>query len=272
MTDDGTGGDEFAGDSIYTVTLPGNLQTHRRLVRYRIVATDGAGKSITVPFADDPVPNFAYFCYDGVPAYNAAIAPGSTDANLSRVTTYGTDVMRRLPVYHLISKKASVETSTWTEKYGGDLYKWAGTLVYDGKVYDHIHYRARGGVWRYAMGKNMWKFDFNCGHDFHPKDNWGRDYDVGWTKLNLGACIQQGDYLHRGEQGMFESVGFRLFNLTGLEAPRTHFIQFRVIDQPNENGASQFTTDFWGLYLAVEQEDGRFLQAHNLPEIGRAHV
>ena len=40
-----------------------------------------------------------------------------------------------------------------------------GTLVFDGKVYDHIHYRARGGVWRYAMVKNMWKFDLNRGHD-----------------------------------------------------------------------------------------------------------
>ena len=120
-----------------------------------------------------------------------AIQPGGA------ATTYSSTVMNRLPVYHLLSKKASVEASNWIERYAGDLYKWEGALVYDGKVYDHIHYRARGGVWRYAMGKNMWKMDFNRGHDFHPKDNWGNEYDVGWTKLNLGACIQQGDYLHR---------------------------------------------------------------------------
>src|SRR6185369_16900973 len=138
---------------------------------------------------------------------------GNANQALAQVVTYPSDLMSKLPVYQLISKKSSVTTSTWTEKYGGDLYKWSGTLVYDGKVYDHIHYRARGGVWRYAMGKNMWKFDFNRGHDFQPKDNWGQKYNIGWTKLNLGACIQQGNFLHRGEQGMFESIGFRLFNL-----------------------------------------------------------
>jgi hypothetical protein len=261
MADAGTNGDEFPGDSLYTVVLPGSLQIHRRLIRYRIVATDSSGLSITAPYADDACPNFAYFCYNGTPAWSGAVRPGTTQP-----TTYPASVMDSLPTYHLLSKKASVEASTWIDQYGGDLYQWAGTLVYDGKVYDHIHYRARGGVWRYAMGKNMWKMDFNRGHDFHPKDNWGHEYDVGWTKLNLGACIQQGDYLHRGEQGMFESVGFRLFNLAGVEAPKTHFIHFRIIDEAAETGANQYTGDFWGLYLAVEQEDSRFLEEHDMPD------
>src|SRR4029078_5902708 len=86
-------------------------------------------------------------------------------------------------------------------------------------------------------------------------------------KLNLGACIQQGDYLHRGEQGMFESVGFRLFNLAGVEAPKTHFVQLRIVEEAEENNATnQYVGDFWGLYLAVEQEDGRFLDEHGLPD------
>src|SRR5450759_5655028 len=102
--------------------------------------------------------------------------------------------MQRLPVYQLIAKRDSVEHCTWIDKYGGALYPYAGTLVYDGKVYDHIHYRARGGVWRYAMGKNMWKFDFNRGHDFQARDNYCLLYTSQWNKLNLGACIQQGDY------------------------------------------------------------------------------
>ena len=36
MRDDGTAGDEVAGDDIYTVQLPSVLQRHRRLVRYRL--------------------------------------------------------------------------------------------------------------------------------------------------------------------------------------------------------------------------------------------
>jgi hypothetical protein len=174
--------------------------------------------------------------------------------------------MNRMPVYHLISKRASVEASTWTEQYGGDAYPWAGTLVYDGEVYDHIHYRARGGVWRYAMRKNMWKFDFNKGHDFEARDNFGKKYTTPWAKLNLGANIQQGDYQHRGEQGMFESIGLKLFNLAGVEGPNTHYIQFRIIDENAETGATQYTGDFWGVYLALEQEDGRFLDEHRLPD------
>src|SRR6185503_8305708 len=153
MSDAGLGGDAQAGDSIYTAVLPGSLMTHRRLVRYGIAATDSTGLSVTVPYADDPQPNFAFFCYDGVPAWQGAVQPGVTP-----VLNFDTNVMRRLPVVQLISKSNSVVNATWFSRYGGDAYLWAGTLVYDGKVYDHIHYRARGGVWRYAMVKNMWKF------------------------------------------------------------------------------------------------------------------
>lgn len=267
MQDLGIKPDNIPGDATYSVEIPGTVQENRRLIRYRITAEDRKGQQITVPFADDPSPNFAYFVYDGVPAWRGAIQPNSADAQRRSPQLFETNVMRRLPVYHLISKQSSVEHSTWLDRYGGDLYKWKGTLVYDGRVYDHIGFRARGGVWRYAMGKNMWKFDFNRGHDFEPRDNYGRKYPVPWTKLNLGACIQQGDFQHRGEQGMFESVGLRLFALAGIEAPETHFVQFRVVDAVTESDPNnQYEGDFWGLYLAIEQEDGRFLDTHQLPD------
>jgi hypothetical protein len=262
MNDAGLDGDTKAGDSVYSATLPGAWQQHRRLVRYRIVATDRSGASVTAPYADDPEPNFAYFCYDGVPAWMGAVRPGQT-TNF----TVGVPEMNRLPVYHLIADRQAVEDCTWYDRSHGDEYFWVGTLVYDGQVYDHVHFRPRGGVWRYAMGKNMWKFDFNRGHDFIARDNWGRRYATPWTKLNLGASIQQGDYLHRGEQGMFESVGFRLFQLVGEPAMNTTFVQFRIIDDAQESRATnQYTGDFWGVYLAVEQPDGRFLDEHGLPD------
>src|SRR5512140_3731428 len=148
---------------------------------------------------------------------------------------------------HLIANFSAVSEATWGG-YSGDLYNWIGTLVYDGKVYDHIHYRARGGVWRYAMVKNMWKVDLNRGHDFQARDNWGQKLRTTWTKLNLGASIQQGDYNHRGEQGMFESVGSRLFELAGVETCKTTFLQFRVIDASAEaDPGTQYEGDFWGL-------------------------
>jgi len=262
MNDAGLNGDALAGDSVYSVIMPASLQVHRRLIRYRIAVADTGGRTLTVPFADDPQPNFAYFVYDGVPAWSGAVRPGVTP-----VLDFDTNVMRRLPTIHLVARSDVVADATWFSRYGGDLYLWSGTLVYDGKVYDHIHYRARGGVWRYAMVKNMWKFDFNRGHDFEMRDDYGGSYQTKWTKLNLGASIQQGDYNHRGEQGMFESVGFKLFNLAGVESPNTTFVQFRVIDDAAETQpGDQYEGDFWGVYLAVEQEDSRFLDEHNLPD------
>ena len=264
MNDAGSNGDALAGDSIYTAVIPASVQQHRRIIRYRISATDGASSSITVPYADDPQPNFAYFCYNGVPAWSGAARPGVTP-----VLNFDTNTMRRLPSVHLIAKSNSVVDATWgllTGRYTGDLYLWSGALVYDGKVYDHVHYRARGGVWRYAMVKNMWKFDFNRGHDFQMRDDYGKKLDTKWTKLNLGSCIQQRDFWHRGEQGMFESIASRLFNLAGVESFHTSFLQFRVIDDAAETGANQYEGDLWGLYLGIEQENGRFLEEHGLPD------
>ena len=273
MGDDGLVADEEAGDDIYTVQLPGSLQRHRRLMRYRILVVDSRQLSLMVPYSDDPQPNFAYFVYDGVPAWRGAVRPGST-----AVVEYGTDVMRSLPVYHLISKKSDVETATWFEHYAGSDYKWRGALVYDGEVYDHIQYRARGGVWRYAMGKNMWKFNFRRGHRFQARDNYGRKYNTKWDKLNFSACIQQGSFGQRGEHGMFEALSNKLFSMAGVPASNTNWVQFRIIDEPYEDGTrnaahspltgggTQYDGDFWGLYMTIEQMDGRFLDEHGLPD------
>ena len=278
MNDDGLNGDEAAGDDIYTAQIPDSLQVHRRLIRYRIVVIDNSGQGLRVPYPDDPQPNFAYFVYDGVPPWRGAVQPGVTP-----VIEYGTDVMRSLPAYHLISKKSDVEDATWLERHeGGDPqrkdFKWYGTMVYDGQVYDHIRYRMRGGVWRYAMGKNMWKFDFNRGHYFQGRDDFGKKYKTKWNRVNFSACIQQGNYWHRGEQGMFEAVAFKLFNMAGVPAPKTNYLQFRIIDEQYEDGTlnaappsinrsgTQYDGDFWGLYLAIEQMDGHFLDEHDLPD------
>jgi hypothetical protein len=273
MHDDGLNGDQIAGDNIYTVQMPGNWQTHRRLVRYRIIVEDNMGEGLIVPYADDPQPNFAYFVYDGVPAWRGAVQPGVTP-----VIEFGPDVMRSLPVYHLISKKLDVETATWLEKYRDNDEKWYGTLIYDGDVYDHIRYRMRGGVWRYSMGKNMWKFRFNRGHDFQARDDYGNKYNTKWNNMNFSACIQQGSFGQRGEQGMFEALGVKMFNMAGVPASKTNWLHFRVIDELYEDGTlnaahspitskgTQYDGDFWGLYMTIEQMDGRFLNEHNLPD------
>jgi len=273
MSDEGIPGDVTPGDNVYSATLPSENHMHRQIIRYRIIAMDRLGLSISAPYADDPQPNFAYFVYDGVPAWTGAIQSGQTPD-----VTYGTEVMNSLPVYHLLSKKSDVETATWLEKYRGSDYKWKGTLVYDGQVYDHINFRARGGVWRYAMGKNMWKFDFLRGHHFQARDDYGKKYKETWRKMNFSACIQQGSFGQRGEQGMIEALTFKMFNMAGVPAPNTHWLQFRIIDEAYEDGlfnqahsqvtatGTQYDGDLWGLYMAIEQMDGQFLDEHKLPD------
>ena len=268
MRDDGRGGDQLAGDAVYSAVLPGAVLTHRRLARYRITAEDGLGDSVRVPYPDDPVPNFACFAYDGVPAWTGSARPGATQP-----VTYDSQLLSSIPVYHLLTTRRSHEEAmsipnSRAGQYWGEEYPWLGTLVYDGRVYDHIRFRARGGVWRYSMGKNMWKFDFNRSHDFAARDDYGRPYRTTWKKLNFSALIQQGNFGQRGEQGLFEGAGFRLHNLAGNPAPYTHYAHFRIVESASESGAggSQYDTDFQGLYMVIEQPDGRFLDEHALPD------
>jgi spore coat protein CotH len=266
------------GRTIVTTEVPGDVQKHRRLVRYRIAAKDAGGKELVAPLMEvkppagsnaaptQAVSNYAYFVYDGLPAWTAAINPKSRNPALNTPMTFSPEVMGRVQAYHVIAKRDSIENATWREQSGGKEYKYTGTVVADGVVYDHVKYRARGGVWRYAMGKNMWKFDFPDGNRLHAKDDYGRPYPVAWSKLNLRSIIQLGSYGRRGEQGMYEAAGMRLFNMAGVDAPRTHWVQLRIIDQADESPADQYQGDFWGLYLAIENEDGRFLKTHGLPD------
>jgi hypothetical protein len=270
MHDDGLDGDVAAQDDVYTAEIPASVQKHRTLVRYKMLATDELGSSVMAPYADDPQANFAYFVYDGVPGWKGAARPGDT-GTLGQVVQYSPETMNSLPVYHLIAKKRDVLDALYMPgaqkgQYQGSDYLWAATLVYDGEVYDHIHFRARGGVWRYSMGKNMLKASLLRGHSFQARDDYGRKYDTKWDNINFSACIQQGDYQHRGEQGMFEAVSFKFFNLMGCDASKTSWVHFRVIDEAAETGATQYDGDFWGLYMNIEQMDGRFLDEHGLPD------
>ncbi len=265
------------------VEVPAEVQRHRRLVRYRIV--DAASGRQVHPKPDAEEPNLAWFVHDGIPAWTGAIRPSGSGAEKSPMTIPA-PAMRRVQAYHLVTRAEWVRQSQWTQptQFGDEearrAYRWSGALVADdGTVHDHVRFRARGGQWRHAMGKNMWKFDFNDGHKLQARDDFGRPYPAKWGKLNLGACFQQGDYGMRGEQGLFESVGFRLFDLAGVAAPRTHFLQLRTVTGTGETGATQYDGDFFGLFLATENVDGAFLTGHALPrqslfkmEFGRPDV
>ena len=268
MHDDGASGDAVAADGIYTAVVPSAVQAHRRLIRYRILAADTTARSVTVPYADDGSPNFAYFVYNGVPAWSGAFKPGVTSA-----VGYPAVLQESLPVYQLIANGADVANSQYNSSYNGQ--RFLGTLVYDGVVHDHIQFNNRGEASTYVSGKNKWRFHFNTARDLAARDNWGRPYAETWDELNLNACASPWCAVHRGMAGVEEAVSLRAYELLGMASPKSHFLHFRVVDDAAETGATQFQGgdpsgvnggDLWGLYLAVEHPDGSFLDERGLAD------
>ena len=262
MSDDGSGGDLVAGDAIFTATVPGALQEHRRLTRYRIVASDTESSAVTVPYSDDPSANFAFFTYDGAPAWQGAYIPGQTEA-----INFDAALMNSLPIYHLISDAGDVTDCQYNPAFNDDIYRWEGTLVYDGVVYDHIRYRIRDAASAYNTGKNKWKLRFNRGHYFQGRDDYGNRYREKVRTLNWSALASPRNPANRGAAGLDEALAFRLWERAGTVSRNANYFHLRVIDGADEQDPSdQFDGDNWGLYLAIDQADRRFLDERGLPD------
>jgi len=271
MRDDGTGGDRVAGDHIYTVTLPG--QINRTLVRYRITAVDGKGMSVRVPYPDDPSLNFACFVYNGVPPY---VASRRTVHREGPGYSYPVEVMTSLPVYILITRKQDYQQCVaYNSGYqipksnegARDKFNWNGTFVYRGIVYDHIKYRLRQANDRYGgRGKRDFRFRFNKGHYFQAYDNYGRPFPKKWRTINTGKMF---DNKRVGNFGLTETMNHMLWNMVGVPAPYVFTFHFRVVQgadevPPGPNG--QYLGDFWGMALCFEDYDARFIETHNMPD------
>lgn len=260
MRDDGVLPDGRAGDGIYTAAVDGAIAKHRRLLRYRITASDQTSRSVRVPYADDPQPNFAWFVYDGVPSWRGASQPGTTP-----VRDFGADVLSRLPIYHLIALESDVLASQYNSAY--ESVHFYATMVHNGVVYDHIEFENRGEFSTYVSGKNKWRFHFQRGHEFQASDDFGRPYRKPWRTMNLSACATPWVPLNRGMACLDESVAFRLYALAGTPAPHMNYVHFRVIDEALEASTTdQYRGDLWGLYGTIEHTDGAFLDERDLPD------
>jgi hypothetical protein len=266
MGDAGMSGDAVAGDDEYAVILPG--QGNRTLVRYRIEARDTQGDAITVPYIDDRTENFALFVYAGVPAYTA----GTLTVQGAAPYTYPATVMRSLPTYHLITRS---EDFSHCLAYDGSLqiakaneaardhFNWEAAFVYDGVVYDHVRYRLRQSNDRYGgSGKRSFRFRFNKGYHLQAHDLNGVPYPTRWRSLNSGKNF---DNKRVGNFGLTETMNQILWNMMGVPAPYTHPFLFRVIDAAAE-APDQYFGDFFGLALAFEDYDARFLESHGLED------
>lgn len=246
------------GDSIYSADIP--AQEHRRLVRYRIQASDTVGAGLTAPFDDDEQPNFAFFVYDGIPAWTGANRPG-----VDATQTFQPHLLDDLPAYHLIANSSDVTTSQYSSSAANR--RFFGTMVYDGVVYDHIEFKVRGEFSTYQSGKNKWRFFFNPTREFEARDNFGKKYQEPWDELTMNACASPWAAVNRGMSGLDEGLSYRAYQLAGMASPNTNYLHFRVVDEAAESTpGDQYRGDLWGLYLAVEQPDGSFLDERGLPD------
>lgn len=275
MRDDGTGGDVFAGDDVYTAIIPG--QINRTLVRYRIQATDNTGAAVRVPYHDDDSLNFACFVYNGVPPYVAntrSVHPEGAGH------VYSAEIMNSLPVYHLITRAEDLwecyaydaadqqpHDDIYEHQMARRAYNWEGALVYEGKVYDHIGYRLRGANGRYHLaGKRSMRFRFNRGNRFEARGLDGEKFPQKWKTLVVGKMF--GNRMV-GNFGLTEILNMQLWNLVGVPASDGFWFHLRVVDGVEEapsgpNG--QYYGDFWGMSLALENYDSMFLDSHGLPK------
>ncbi len=261
MRDDGKAGDAKAGDGVFSVRVPATFQRHRWLLRYRIVATDKAGKTMQSPAADDSCPNFAWWCDAGPASWTGTRDPGKTPP-----LNFSTEFFGTLQTLHLLAKSDDVARSQWDG--AAHRQKQQGTIVYRGVVYDHIQYSNRGQGSAHIAGKNKWGLKFNDGHSvpFHDHDGIRFPDSIKSLNLNPGGSTP---YLpiFRGITGLDEVVSLRTYRLASVPTPPATWVQWRVVQDADEiDPKSQYKCDLWGPYVAIGEMDPRMLADAKLPD------
>ena len=71
---------QLVGPDLFAAEVPAYMRGHRHLIRYRIEASDRVGRRLTVPYWEDPQPNFALYIYNGAPGWAGMIRPGAIGA------------------------------------------------------------------------------------------------------------------------------------------------------------------------------------------------
>jgi hypothetical protein len=272
MNDEKRDGDAFPKDNVWSATIPAAEQKNRRLVRYRIIATDGTGASVRLPYADDPSPNFAYYVWNGPQDWTASSQPGKTPP-----VTFSAALQKSLPIFTLIANGEDVRRSQYDGNYNHR--EFTGTFVHAGQVRDHMAFQNRGSASTYQAGKNKWGFKFLPAHELAVRDQWGRKRKETWNSFAMNACASPWVQVNRGMSGLDEAVSFRAYQLAGVPASDCQPVHFRVVMSAEEQGKTQYEGDLWGLYQAIEDLDGAWLKNHEMesgitvsPERGVKHV
>jgi hypothetical protein len=147
MLDDGSGGDAFAGDGIYTATISTSDLSRGEMLRWKVLATDTAGVTAKQPQFPDPRDSPEYF---GTIAADASV----TNSNL--------------PIFHWFTSNPGGANTTSGSR---------GSVYYLGEFYDNIqadrHGQSTGG-----FPKKSYDFDFNKSNRFLFQEGEGRVKDI----------------------------------------------------------------------------------------------
>jgi hypothetical protein len=247
-----------SSDRSFIAQIPADQIKHRWLYRYRVVVTQENDEKQFFPSKEG---NYAFFCYDGVPAWTGAREPGKTPER-----KFSSEFLNTIKPYHLIARGEDIATSQWDG--GAHKKRFPATFVYDGKVYDHMEFSNRGQGSAYISGKNKWALKFPNPEPLSPElknvpNPIPQRSDI---DLNPGQSTPYIPVL-RGVAGLDEALTFCAYQLAGVPSSTTRWVHFRVIDSALEsNPKDQYDSDLWGLYLALNDLDQDLLKNQKLPD------
>jgi len=259
MVDDGTNGDQFSGDGIYTGVIPTTSMSAGQMMRWRVLATDTQGNATRAPLYTDFNDSDEYF---------------GTIADAPLVAT------SNLPVLHWF-----VENYSAANTRGGT----RASYYYLGRFYDNIQVDLHGQTTS-GFSKKSYDIDFNKGNRFKWKDEEGEVKDINlltnWadkTKMrntfayemfrNAGAAhhfafpvrVQQNgvffsiaDMVEDGDDRFLERIGldgdgalYKMYNkLTGPGSKKTRLYEgtadIQTLVNSLDEGRSQNTRRLYG--------------------------
>lgn len=221
MYDDGAHGDGVAGDGLYGALVPHDLYATGELIRYAVTAADRVGRTSRVPTPVDDVGG------DG---------DGNNSAPVYRGTVAGADSYTSdLPILHWF-----VGSPSKAEKREGT----RAAVFYDGRYYDNIFVRLRGGEVASHWPKKNFKFDFNPGDHFFfsPDEDAVEEFNLNTTWSDKSYIRQVLSWETYRDAGVPYSISFPM---------RVH-----------QNG------QFYSVAIFVEQPDERYLERQNMDPDG----
>jgi len=234
MNDNGTNGDANANDGIFSTTIAANIQTNRRLIRYRIRLNNNINYNRLFPDQDFDEANFSYFVYD----------------QHSNVNGYDINSLEDLQTFIFISKGVNNSNQDYS-----------GTVVTDDAVYDHVVLR-RTRFYSIQSNRRNYRANFNDGRSVYVKNDAGEAYPFPKDRLQLSSTEMNDVNSH----GLIESLIFKVFELNNVVASYADYTHLRFIDSSNAND------DYEGIHVMRDYIRGfkdfktDFLKQRNLPD------